>query len=192
MEPHAATPQRGAGASWAFRLTKTGNRHPGGRGISLLPPGRRTRDTVALYLLERMRFKVVPQTGHLPCSAGRPFFIVTCFASAIARLVLHFTQYASGFSSAIPASPQIASQRPILHDGRMPPVVRRDVRVPAWRRAGRTTARSAGPHPAHSEYSEEVHVAHSTTPGSSRRRRDMNEATCRGRAMLASGKMAGL
>jgi hypothetical protein len=43
---------------------------------------------------------VVPHTGHLPCKAGRPFFIVTCLASFIARFALHFTQYASGFASA--------------------------------------------------------------------------------------------
>jgi|GEM_PF-2741230 len=37
----------------------------------------------------------VPQTGHLPSVAGRPFFIVIWTASLISRFVLHFTQYAS-------------------------------------------------------------------------------------------------
>ena len=31
---------------------------------------------------------------HLPRVAGRPFFIVTCSASCISRLSLHFMQYA--------------------------------------------------------------------------------------------------
>ena len=34
----------------------------------------------------------VPQTGHEPCVAGRPFFIVICFASLISREALHLTQ----------------------------------------------------------------------------------------------------
>jgi hypothetical protein len=35
---------------------------------------------------------LVPQTGQTPSVAGRPFFIVTCFASLISRWVLHFMQ----------------------------------------------------------------------------------------------------
>jgi hypothetical protein len=35
----------------------------------------------------------VPHTGHVPCVAGRPFFIVIAFASLISREALHFTQY---------------------------------------------------------------------------------------------------
>ena len=35
----------------------------------------------------------VPQTGQVPCVAGRPFFIVIAFASLISREALHFTQY---------------------------------------------------------------------------------------------------
>jgi hypothetical protein len=35
----------------------------------------------------------VPHTGHTPCVAGRPFFIVIAFASLISREALHFTQY---------------------------------------------------------------------------------------------------
>jgi hypothetical protein len=37
----------------------------------------------------------VPQTGHTPCVAGLPFFIVICFSSFISRLVRHLRQYAS-------------------------------------------------------------------------------------------------
>ena len=48
----------------------------------------------------------VPQTGHLPSVAGRPFFIVIWTASLISRLVLHFTQYASAamFAPIFPGS----------------------------------------------------------------------------------------
>jgi len=35
----------------------------------------------------------VPHTGHTPCVAGRPFFIVIAFASLISLEALHFTQY---------------------------------------------------------------------------------------------------
>ena len=35
---------------------------------------------------------LVPQTGQEPCVAGRPFFIVICFASLISREALHLTQ----------------------------------------------------------------------------------------------------
>jgi hypothetical protein len=37
----------------------------------------------------------VPQTGHLPLIALRPFFIVSSTPSAISRLALHLTQYPS-------------------------------------------------------------------------------------------------
>lgn len=37
----------------------------------------------------------VPQLGHLPFMAERPFFILTSFASFISFFALHFTQYAS-------------------------------------------------------------------------------------------------
>lgn len=35
---------------------------------------------------------LVLQTGHVPWEAGRPFFIVICWAFCISRLVLHFMQ----------------------------------------------------------------------------------------------------
>jgi hypothetical protein len=44
----------------------------------------------------------VPHTGHLPRSAGRPFFIVTCSGFLISRFCLHFTQYPS--SAIVPSS----------------------------------------------------------------------------------------
>ena len=39
-----------------------------------------------------MRYIFVPQTGHAPCVAGLPFFMVTAFASFISRCVRHFRQ----------------------------------------------------------------------------------------------------
>ena len=38
----------------------------------------------------------VPQVGHLPLMALRPFFIVSSTASTISFLALHLTQYPSG------------------------------------------------------------------------------------------------
>jgi hypothetical protein len=38
----------------------------------------------------------VPQVGHLPFVAFRPFFIVSSTASTISFLALHLTQYPSG------------------------------------------------------------------------------------------------
>lgn len=38
----------------------------------------------------------VPQVGHLPLMAFRPFFIVSSSASTISFLDLHLTQYPSG------------------------------------------------------------------------------------------------
>jgi len=35
---------------------------------------------------------LVPQTGHVPWVAGRPFFIVTWVGFCIVRVVLHFMQ----------------------------------------------------------------------------------------------------
>src|SRR5207245_10390525 len=48
----------------------------------------------------------VPQTGHTPFKAGRPFAIFTCCALEILRLALHFTQYPS--SAAIGLFPPFA------------------------------------------------------------------------------------
>ena len=38
----------------------------------------------------------VPQVGHLPLMALRPFFITSSTASTISFLALHLTQYPSG------------------------------------------------------------------------------------------------
>ncbi len=42
-----------------------------------------------------MRNSFVPQSGQMPWTAGRPFFIVTGSGLAISFFALHFTQYAS-------------------------------------------------------------------------------------------------
>ena len=39
------------------------------------------------------RATVVPQTGHFPTMARRPFFQVTSFPSLMSRLARHLTQY---------------------------------------------------------------------------------------------------
>jgi hypothetical protein len=42
---------------------------------------------------------LVEQSGQEPCTAGRPFFIVTCVGFWISFFALHFTQYASGIET---------------------------------------------------------------------------------------------
>jgi hypothetical protein len=44
----------------------------------------------------------VPQVGHLPLMAFRPFFIVSSTASTISFLALHLTQYPSGIKVMLP------------------------------------------------------------------------------------------
>jgi hypothetical protein len=44
------------------------------------------------YLLAPILNILVPHSWHTPSVAGRPFFMVTCFASFISRWVLHFMQ----------------------------------------------------------------------------------------------------
>jgi hypothetical protein len=39
-----------------------------------------------------IRKSLVPQTGHFPSFALRPFFMVTSFMSSISRFSRHFTQ----------------------------------------------------------------------------------------------------
>jgi hypothetical protein len=45
------------------------------------------------YFLPRILYMPVPQVGHLPLTAARPFFMVTFCSSFISLLALHFTQY---------------------------------------------------------------------------------------------------
>ena len=51
-----------------------------------------------------MRNTLVPQVGHLPRVAGRPFLRVTCCGSLISLLDLHLKQYASITPSILLAS----------------------------------------------------------------------------------------
>jgi hypothetical protein len=44
----------------------------------------------------------VPQVGHLPFMALRPFFIVSSTAPTISFLALHLTQYPSGIENLPP------------------------------------------------------------------------------------------
>jgi len=62
---------------------------------------RPTRRCPPYFLPPMIRNNFVPQSGHTPWMAGRPFFIVTSCALAISFFPLHFTQYASatGFAS---------------------------------------------------------------------------------------------
>ena len=41
-----------------------------------------------------IRKTLVPHSGQVPLTAGRPFFNVTSLGSLISLFVLHFTQYA--------------------------------------------------------------------------------------------------
>ena len=53
----------------------------------------------------------VPQVGHLPLMALRPFFIVSSTAFEISFLALHLTQYPSGimiFRQGAPCDPDSA------------------------------------------------------------------------------------
>lgn len=42
-----------------------------------------------------MRNMLVPHVGHVPLTAGLPFFSLVSLGFFISRFVLHFTQYAS-------------------------------------------------------------------------------------------------
>jgi hypothetical protein len=53
------------------------------------------RDRQPYYLLLPILNILVPQVGHTPWVAGRPFFIVISLGSFISLFALHFTQYAS-------------------------------------------------------------------------------------------------
>ena len=41
-----------------------------------------------------IRNTLVPHSGHVPFTAGRPFFSLVSFGSFMSLLALHFTQYA--------------------------------------------------------------------------------------------------
>ena len=56
-----------------------------GAGAAALPP--------------RILNMTVPQVGHLPLMALRPFFMVSSTPLAISFLALHLTQYPSGIKN---------------------------------------------------------------------------------------------
>ena len=47
------------------------------------------------YSIFPIRKTLVPHFGHVPFTAGRPFFSLVSLGSFISLLALHFTQYAS-------------------------------------------------------------------------------------------------
>jgi len=53
-------------------------------------------DAGGVALPPRILNITVPQVGHLPLMALRPFFIVSSTPSTISFLALHLTQYPSG------------------------------------------------------------------------------------------------
>ncbi len=58
-----------------------------------------------LALPPRILNMTVPQVGHLPLMALRPFFIVSSTASTISFFALHLTQYPSGIENWLPEAP---------------------------------------------------------------------------------------
>src|ERR1051326_4511482 len=58
----------------------------------------------------RILYITVPQVGHLPLIALRPFLVVTSTASTISFLALHLTQYPSGIEKLAAAAPHAPGQ----------------------------------------------------------------------------------
>ncbi len=93
-EGRAARPERGGA------LTEPGRARVHGWGRGALTPrpqplGSRTALSAGpdhSYLLLPILNILVPHSGHTPCVAGLPFFIVTAFSSFMVRLVRHLTQ----------------------------------------------------------------------------------------------------
>src|SRR3954464_6371316 len=52
----------------------------------------------------------VPQVGHLPLMALRPFFMTSSTASTISFLALHLTQYPSGIKKLLIKAPHAPKQ----------------------------------------------------------------------------------
>src|SRR6266478_2870257 len=52
----------------------------------------------------RILYMTVPQVGHLPLMALRPFLVVTSTPSIISFLALHLTQYPSGIKKWLPGA----------------------------------------------------------------------------------------
>src|SRR6185503_374896 len=76
---------------------------PAGGGVALPP---------------RILNMTVPQVGHLPLIAFRPFFMVSSTASVISFLALHLTQYPSGIRVFLPGA---SSARPLVGGDYEPP-----------------------------------------------------------------------
>jgi hypothetical protein len=87
VNQHLALPQPGGGqlVVGTERGTEVGLA-VGERRLHPLEPGSES------YLPAPILKIFVPQTGHEPSVAGRPFFIVICFAFLMSRWALHFMQ----------------------------------------------------------------------------------------------------
>jgi hypothetical protein len=71
--------------------------------------------------LPRILNITVPQTGHFPLMALRPFFMVSSTPSAISRLALHLTQYPSGIKNLPPTLH--ASDGAATYPAQLPPSI---------------------------------------------------------------------
>jgi hypothetical protein len=58
--------------------------------------------TVGVDFPPKILNMTVPQVGHLPLIALRPFFMVSSTASIISFFALHLTQYPSGIKNLLP------------------------------------------------------------------------------------------
>lgn len=65
-------------------------------GLGVVGSGAGAAGAAAAALPPKILNITVPQVGHFPLMAFRPFFIVSSTASTISFLALHLTQYPSG------------------------------------------------------------------------------------------------
>ena len=83
-------------SSWAIRTIPTTNDYDAaGEGGAA---GAEGSEGGGVALPPRILNITVPQVGHLPLMALRPFFIVSSTALEISFLALHLTQYPSGIN----------------------------------------------------------------------------------------------
>ena len=64
----------------------------------------------------------VPQVGHLPLMALRPFFMVSSTASMISFFALHLTQYPSGINNLLPDTSCVRQAHKQAYVGGIPTV----------------------------------------------------------------------
>jgi hypothetical protein len=86
------------------------------RQLAGLAGGEEEVEEVALP--PRILNMTVPQVGHLPLMALRPFFMVSSTASEISFLALHLTQYPSGIKEFLSAGVKWPGQKRAIPYGR--------------------------------------------------------------------------